>query len=258
MNTPLASSLADNLYSFYEDFNGFADFTGIKSAGYDYIFSDKYQWPGYIYNIRTRHEACKKLINELATKISEKVLPPFILTNQQEVPEDFEEQMSQAGIKKIDYWPIIYIDLEKILISQRELPDYKIIRIKDEHELRLWFDIVNPILFPHKSIPLEYFLNKLMDKKFTFYLGFYKDMPVNTCMVFTHRNIAGAYMGATIKEFRQKGFGSEIVTAGISDAVNAGCSYITAQSGRLEYHVWEKLGFSVAGILDIYWKLDNY
>jgi ribosomal protein S18 acetylase RimI-like enzyme len=248
--------LENNLFRFYEDFIGFEDYVCDKSYQYDYIFSEKYQWPGYVYNIRPQQETSNLLIEELDRRISCKELPPFLLVDQKQAPQGFDELLDKKEIKKIGYWPVIYFNLKSNLPYLQSPRDFTLVEVRDENQLKLWFNIVAAILFPRKTIPYNFFKARINNNRYIFYLGYYKEIPVTTCMLFLDNSIAGAYMGATIKDYRNMGFGSEIVARSLLDASKAGCDCATAQSNRSEFHVWENMGFSTTNVLDIYWKLE--
>lgn len=251
--------LVNNLYRFYDDFIGFEDFTIEKSEHYDFITSRKYQWPGYVYNLEANHENCDQLIYELEKKILSKEIPPFLLVDPKRVPDNFEGRINQIEIKKIDFWPIIFIDLKKTNLQLNYINDFYVLKIDTEKQLQEWYDIVIPVLFPKKSIPLNFFRKQMKNNKYSFYLGYYKNSPVTTTMVFTDDNIAGFYMVATVNDFRKHGFGTEIVITTILDAKVVGGSFITAQSSRMAFPVYKKMDFNDINTLDVYWMLGkNY
>ncbi len=116
--------LVNNLYRFYDDFIGFEDFTIKKSEQFDFIASRKYQWPGYVYNLEANSDNCDQLIDELEKKILSKEIPPFLIVDPTRVPDNFEEKMDQIRIRKIDFWPIIFMDLKKSKSSIAKLSDF--------------------------------------------------------------------------------------------------------------------------------------
>lgn len=248
-------NLENNLYQFYENFIGFEDFMVNKCNHYDFISSKKYQWPGFVYNLEANHENCDQLINELEKKILSKEIPPFLLVDPKRIPDDFENKISQIGISKIDYWPIIFYDLKKKKLQLKNISDFNIIEIRDVEQLRLWYNIVVSVLFPGKSVSFDFFHQHLNDPGYLFHLGYVGKTPVSSFMVFMNNRIAGTFMGATVNEFRKRGYGSEIMIRALLDAEKAGCLYATGQSSRMGFPVWQQVGFSSANNIDIYWMI---
>ncbi len=144
---------------------------------------------------------------------------------QPSVPDNFENKLDQIGIRKIDFWPIIFMDFKKCNLKLNNYPDLTIHNVHDEKELISWYDIVMSVLFPNKSVPFEFFRQRLNDERYIFQLGYSGSIPATSCMVFMDldNKIAGTYMGATINEFRKRGFGAEFHTRALLDAEKAGC-----------------------------------
>jgi hypothetical protein len=247
--------LENNLYRFYDDFIGFEDFIVKKDENYNFISSGKYQWPGYVYNIKANHENCDQLIHELEKKILSKEIPPFLLVDPKRVHDNFEEKINQIEIKKIDFWPIIFMDLKTENLQLHNISDYVVLKANNEKQFQEWYDIVIAVLFPKKSIPYGFFQNRMNDNRYSFYVGYYKNLPVATAMVFTDNKVAGFYMVATNNEFRKRGFGKGIVMRTICDTKESGCSHITAQSSRMAFPVYQQIGFQHINTLDVYWML---
>jgi hypothetical protein len=249
--------LENNLYRFYEDFIGFEDFTIKKSEQFDYIASRKYQWPGYVYNLEANHENCDQLINELGKKILTKEIPPFLIVDPTRVPDDFENKMNRIGVRKIDFWPIIFMDFKKSNLQLKNYPDFTIYEVHDEKQLITWYKIVMSVLFPSKSVSFEFFHKRLNDERYIFQLGYYDSIPATSCMVFMdmENKIAGTYMGATVNEFRKRGLGAEFHTRALLDAEKAGCLFATGQSSRMGFSLWQQIGFTNPNTLDIYWMI---
>jgi len=249
--------LENNLYSFYDDFVGFEDFTIKKSEQYTFIASRKYQWPGYVYNLEANPDNCDQLIEELEKKILSKEIPPFLIVDPTKVPATFEENVNQLDIKKIDFWPIIFMDLKTENLQFSNMSDYVVLKANNEKQFQEWYDIVIAVLFPKKSIPYGFFHNRMNDNRYSFYVGYFKNLPVTTAMVFTDNNVAGFYMIATKNDFRKRGFGTGIIIRTILDAKESGSSYMTAQSSRMAFPVYQQIGFQHVNTLDVYWMLGN-
>jgi hypothetical protein len=257
METPVKLHLEDNLYQLYNDFIGFEDFICKKCSQYDFIYSQKFQWPRYIYNLEANEVNCVQLVNELEKKITRKEIPPFLLVDPTRVPVDFENQVNNVGIRKIDYWPIIFLEYEKCNLQLKNISNFTIVDIHDEKHLKLWYEIVTKVLFKNKSLSFDYFLQRLTDARYIFQIGYFENQPVTSCMVFMdmEKKIAGTYMGATLMEFRNRGLGFEFHTKALMDAEKAGCLYATGQSSKMGFPVWQKIGFTNPNTIDVYWML---
>jgi len=171
------------------------------------------------------------------------------------VPATFEEKVNQLDIKKIDFWPIILLDLKTVNLQLLNISEYIVLKVNNEKQFQEWYDIVIAVLFPKKSMPYGFFQNRMNDNRYSLYVGYYKNLPVTTAMVFTDNNVAGFYMVATKNDFRKQGFGTGIVIRTILDAKESGSSYMTAQSSRMAFPVYQQIGFQHVNTLDVYWML---
>lgn len=245
--------LEKNLFKFYEDFNGFKDFKLVTNDSYNSISSSEFQWPGFVYNIVFDNKNSNKIYDELYKKINQGELPPFLLVNSSKVPEDFEEKMYERDTRKIDSWPIIYIDLTQFENQFQPICNFVISKINDKDKLEEWYRIVASVLFTSKTFSFDFFIKQLNNKKYSFYLGYFNNIPVSTALLINDEFVTGFYMIATNPNYRKRGFGTEMVKKLIIDSKNIGKKIITAQSSRMAFPLYQQIGFLNKNSIDVYW-----
>lgn len=244
-----------NLYSFYESMLGAESITLKCGDEYSYIYSDVYNWPRYVFGLTHSGQDLNPLINQVATSIRNKKIPPFVIVNQNYYGATIEPVFEQNGMRKIDYWPVMSLNTDQDKPEAASVSKLSISPVVNSADLTEWFSIVKEVLFPHKKIPFDFFNSRLRDKKYIFLLGRKNGIPIATSMLFISEGIAGLYMVATREEFRKQGFGQLITHESLEEARSQGIQYVTLQSSKAAYNMYIKIGFKHLYNLDIYWML---
>ncbi len=243
-----------NLYNLYSELSDNQNIISTIHDGYSVINSAEYEWPQYVFNIY-RDQSINK-IEEIVEKIEIDEIPPFIITKDEDWSFNIQEFLESKGFRKIDAWPIMnFTEFDKI--ENRAIEGFETHFIETTEELKLWFDIVKTVLFPKKRICFNAFSKKLNHENYSFIIGYYKNEPVATGLMFTKENISGIYMIATSEKHRKKGIGSYITSELLKKSKILGANSATLQSSRIALSSYLKIGFKSIDTLYVYWMLNK-
>lgn len=248
-------NFVNNLYKFYEDFANGNNFFYHKGENYDYVFSNIFHWPRYIYNLNSSDEKTGVITKALLEEIKIKKIPPFLILDPEKMSSVFKQKIELGGMRLIDEWPVMYIKMSGDLSLHWDYKDFKVSIIQNPKQLDEWFKLVSSILFPNKLISYDYFVEKIWDLRYRLLIGLWQDIPVSCALLYMDNLIAGIYMVGTLENYQRRGFGKVITLECLKEAINAGCRYSTLQSSKVGFPLYSKIGFTTIKSLHVYWMV---
>lgn len=122
-----------------------------------------------------------------------------------------------------------------------EFPECYDIRQITPFEFDAWNDVIEQVFGNRKNPELYHAF--MQDERFAFFACFDHQRIVATALLFTHKDIAGIHLVATLKDARGKGVGSQITHAAFEYARANGAKIGVLQASPMGRTVYEKLGF---------------
>jgi len=244
----------NDLFVFMANKNGLKKSFSVKMS---WVNSAPYCWPNIIFNNQFENSTLANDLKDMVASIKNKVAPPFCLIGPKNGISDLGDRLQEHGLRPIDSWPGMAVDLEKINSSIDDIKLFKIKIVDNKKDLFDWFTLVSKELFPKKKLDLNIFMNVLNESSIKFFIGYYKDEPVSTAMNFYSSGVVGTYMISTSLNHRSKGLGTAITAAALSIAKKDGYGIGILQSTQSGFGVYTRLGFKEYCHFDVYWMLGN-
>lgn len=124
-------------------------------------------------------------------------------------------------------------------------------KVKNIDSMMIWSSINN--IFPNEILSELYSINE-----FSFYVGYYENIPVASCMTFFSDNILGIYSLYVKKSYRNKGIGSFVTLKALLSETNyRDAKNIILQSAEMGFHLYSRIGFKKTHDYNIY-NIQNY
>lgn len=178
---------------------------------------------------------------------------PYLIFKDDEIGANLAEWLKLNGFKKVEMWSAMCIlpqNLTHLSTNKIEL-----IEVFSHEQLNKWLKLVRANLFSTNGINEDVFINTLGRTGITCWLGFLNGEAVATAMSFVHNNIAGLYMVTTAEEYRNRGFGKELITKVLHAEFAKGGVAGVLQSTRMGEAMYRNIGFESNGQFTIYWKV---
>lgn len=214
---------------------------------FDYIKTQNSFWPNKIYNLKASQNNIDAILNEIEIKIENGFLPKQLMI---ESSNENLEVIKKRGYKQ-GAWATMWHDVLSVK-ENHPIENFEIKEISDENMLLVWQNIVETGLMGGESLNPEIFKWLLKNENCFFFLGFYKNEPVASSMLFKHNNVGGIYLVATLNSHRKKGYGSQITNSCILKAKDTNCLEAHLQATELGKSVYLNLGFKESGRVNIF------
>lgn len=160
---------------------------------------------------------------------------------------DFEQiaKLEEAGLIDVGGYPAMSIELSTI----QERSYNAGISIKEmltSEEIALWVALAKSCYAMEEkefSIFIEYLIHNTPSWKVRLYSASYENLPVASCMIIQHGDIASVHWVGTVSQFRGKGLGYAVSHKALVDAKQAGCTHAILFSSDMGNPMYEKIGF---------------
>ncbi len=244
-----------NMFELFSQFQGFEDFVFNKSSNLSSIKAGSSDWPNYTYDLNLLDNGVDSIIRDIVLKIQKFEVSPFLLLLKDSY--DIEENFYNHGIKKIETWPIMTINVNDLDVFNAKLSGNSDVfcLVETERDLSIWFNLVKKVLFNKRKLNIEHFRKMQFDKQFDLLLIKNQEEGIAASLVFSGDKYAGLYMVATEDSFRGKGYGKYITKKAVETAKFHGKSFLTLQSSRMAYQMYKNIGFKTLGEIDVYWMI---
>lgn len=253
------SDSVQNMYELFNRFDGFEDFEFNNQVNFSSIKSKSSAWPNYSFDLKLQNNDLDSSIEDIVLKIRNFEISPFLLFLKDQDDIDLEEVFYNQGIKKIETWPVMTIDVKHSDIIVGKLPNDtdEFCFVNTEEDLNIWYNLVSKVLFNKRKLNIEHFRKMQNDEQFAFLLIKNQSVGVAAALVYLGKTYSGLYMVATEDTFRGRGYGQYITKMSIMVAKQRGQKFLTLQSSRMAFPMYQKLGFKTLGEIDVFWMIGN-
>jgi N-acetylglutamate synthase-like GNAT family acetyltransferase len=123
--------------------------------------------------------------------------------------------------------------------------------VTSEQDIELWTKIVATELLDDPEMDSKLFKALVNMEGFYFFLGFLQNKAVACSILFMHENVGGVYLVATDKDFRKRGFGSDITNVCLQKAKELGSERVHIQATDIGKNMYASLGFEEMGAVQV-------
>lgn len=213
-----------------------------------------------IFGARLSDREANKKIKDIVDFFEKKNALAVWLIDQSSKPSDLGERLDRYGFKYGETLTDMHIDLsavnsEPFLGDKQEI---NVIKVSNENEHSIWIDTSCEGRGVNEEIGRincrKIFENMKYENSlpYQYYLGYYKDNPVCTYILFAGELGAGLQCISTIPEWRNHGFASAITACALKDAHLLGYDIAFLQANKSSENIYKKLGFKKDGCTRMY------
>jgi ribosomal protein S18 acetylase RimI-like enzyme len=128
----------------------------------------------------------------------------------------------------------------------------KLNKVQSEEELGI-FDEISAECFEHKiGMAFDYLKFSIENPNFDFFVGYEETKPVSCCMIAYIDGMAGLYWAGVSKNYRGKGYGSDMVRLRANIAFSKSYDILVSQNMPSSADYFKKIGFESCGSLPAY------
>lgn len=213
------------------------DFTLVRSTIADNTFN-------FAVNMKFTKEKVSSKVQEVISFFHSKKLPFSWYLGPFDTPENLGEILKANGSKLTEENPGMYLNLEDYSFTSQNLLDIK--RALNSETLR-HFDYVNKKVgeSPHFDTIFHYLPQSSYGEKspIEIYVGYVKELPVSTGILFFHEGVVGIYFVSTVPEEQRKGFGKAMMFYLLNRAKESGSPFAVLQATAEGLPLYQNLGF---------------
>ncbi len=213
-----------------------------------------------VFGARLSDREADKKIKDIIDFFEEKNALAIWLLGRSSKPRDLGERLDRYGFKYGETLADMHIDLCAVDLDPflMDKPEFKVIKVSNENELSIWINTsckgrgVNAEI--DKINCRKIFENMKCNNSlpYQYYLGYYKNDPVCTCILFTGELGAGLQCISTIPEWRNHGFAGAITSYALKDANRSGYEIAFLQANESSENIYKKIGFKKHGCTNAY------
>jgi ribosomal protein S18 acetylase RimI-like enzyme len=243
--------ITGNLFTFYKEVARLGQLGRGTIGGIPWVGSPSGGWPGYLLGEGAPDTSQVKEI--AAAMTAGKVPALWILESVLE--NETEKRMSAHGIRMINYWTGMYLNVADRQAHMQTDQEYEIRKITRESQMDRWVGLVNRVIMTSSNLDPALFRKLLYSEKFHFYGLWYDDELLSATLIFVHDLTAGLYFIATDEVHQGKGYGTAIVDYAMHDIQAAGAERFILHATRQGLKLYQKKGYRAVNRYDIYWLL---
>ncbi len=221
-----------------------------QSSHFEYLKTADSFWPNLIYNFKASPSELNPLLHQMEKEVEQGIIPPVLRIHASEISTESLAQIIKRGYKQ-STWTCMSHSLNYIEEEQSS-PEFKIVKLTTANQLEDWLKIVELELMRNNLLSRASFEALLADQSCHFYLGYFRQKPVSTALLFEHQNNAGIYLVATDSNHRRKGYGQALTLKCLQEAQAHNCQKVDIQATSLGLSMYQSLGFSPDGLIHVF------
>ncbi len=221
-----------------------------QSSHFEYLKTLNSFWPNLIYNFKASPCELDSLLHQMEKEVEQGIIPPVLRVHATEISTESLAQIIKRGYKQ-STWTCMSHSLNYIEEEQSS-PEFKIVKLTTANQLEDWLKIVELELMRNNLLSRASFEALLADQSCHFYLGYFRQKPVSTALLFEHQNNAGIYLVATDSNHRRKGYGQALTLKCLQEAQAHNCQKVDIQATSLGLSMYQSLGFSPEGLIHVF------
>lgn len=210
-------------------------------------------WPNYIFYTDSVVSGIESKIQALKKEIKSGKAPNSWFLGPRAGSSAFQKTLEKSGFTRAFSWPGMYLENKKMNSIIPALKEFKIKQVNDQDELIKWSAIINDGMFGSCFEGVNLFKNMLGREDMKLFLGFFKEKPVSTSLLYLNSDIAGLFLVTTLPGYREMGFGTRITIAPIKESIKHGYKYSGLFATSSGERVYKKIGFERCCDFDVFY-----
>jgi len=249
----IQNSLERNIYNFFIDISRNSGKEINAKNSIEWIKTYPSCWPNYIFDSKLKLNKIDDEIRLLKEKINTGIVPNSWFMGPGSTTTILPEILKQNGFIKTSSWPGMVLEMKNTSFDFSYPDNFSIKEINNLGDLKKWSDVINGGMFGNGFEGVNLFKNSLEKEDIKLFLGFFNDLPVATSLLYLNSDIASLFLVATLPDFRQRGFGTQITLAPIKKALGYGYEFAGLFATSSGERIYKKIGFRKICDFDIYY-----
>lgn len=228
-------------------------------AGTSYSFN-------HVFGARLSDREADEKINDIIGFFKKKNALAVWLIDPSSAPSDLGERLGRCGLKYGETLTDMYINLNDMNLDPflRDRREFNVIKVSNGKEHSIWMETscqgrgVNDRIYKNNCLKIFESMKHGENLPYQYYLGYYKDRPVCSCILFAGESGAGLQCISTIPEWRNHGFAGAITSHALKDAHLSGYDMAFLQANVSSEDIYKKIGFKKCGYTDLYIYMPGY
>jgi len=253
-NTKIQSKLENSIYKFFTVVASSSTRKSNINGHIKWVKTDSSCWPNYIFSSNLRiEELDNKKMTSLKEKIDSGSAPNSWFAGPGLSTPRFDEVLEKNGFSKAFSWPGMSLINKNINMPSTTPAEFKIEEVNEMDNLKKWSSIINSGMFGYGFNGVELFKGLLHREDIRLFLGFFKELPVSTSLLFLNSGIAILFLIATLPDYRKMGFGTLTTLAAIKKSMDYDYRYSGLFATSSGERIYKKIGFKRCCDFDIYY-----
>ncbi len=161
-------------------------------------------------------------------------------------PDDLDIYLEDLNFKKGDEPPGMYMNLKKLDLSYKRIPELRVELVQNEKHVEDWVSAFIAGLGGTENQKKHFFKSEmalLQKSDYVRFIGYWNEEPVTTSALILDENVAGVYLVVTKPDHRGKGLGTAITIAALKNVYERGYQEAILQSSQMGYNIYRRIGF---------------
>ena len=215
----------------------------LHSGDIEWVKSNKKGGAERIFSVNLNDNNVNQRLKLLVQLIKQNKAPTGILLSPNSKPNNIADILPNYGFT-VDYntGSVMILNLTDKFNYSR-LNSLLIRRVTSTEELKHFASIVNGALFKEQLFSYEQYLDLFNLNNTYFYLAYYNNQPVATCLLIAEQDLVTVEFVSTLKEYRNRGIATAITGFTLNEAKNLGITIAVLRAEKEAINVYKRVGF---------------
>jgi predicted GNAT family acetyltransferase len=232
-------AIEKNLHNFYKTL---AKVSGVKlHEEKDIIWTTAE--PHLIFWAQFEKQASDTRIQEVIKQMKEGKAPSTWLVGPLTKPADINRRLAREGFYLWQQWSGMAVNLAEAAEGLMLPPGLEVERVQTVKSMKDWIEVVNISMFSGSGVDEKLHWHMSKEQNVQYYLAKFDGVPVAASMMNLSPESAGIYMVSTLPSYRNRGFGTAVVSIPLMDARMAGHKLGVLEANKLGEGLYRRIGF---------------
>lgn len=256
-------AIEDNINSFLEIWKYVPHSTFKKNRkGVQIVTGVPYAFLNSVANVKLPANNAEREVKEFLQPYIDNKLPVLWWLCPSSKPGNLGDILEKFGLKKIDTFPGMAMDLTKLDYSYSFPEGLSVKLVSNELELQDWCKAFHsgfgmPREREELFLKADLAVMSSIPDQFLRFVGYWDGEPIASSAVVLDNGLAGVYLVTTHPEHRKKGIGTIMTVKALEEAKARNFKIGVLQSTKMGYHIYKNIGFDEFCTVDWYhrsWK----
>lgn len=208
-------------------------------------------------NTRLTEENVYQVAKQVIAHFQKRAFPFAWWVSPTDTPSNLGAVLVELGLKNAGSDMGMVLDRETYTPYSAPLPDFEILRVESERQLRDFAEVVSENWEP-ADVEVVRFYERVGEALFSaasplhLFVGYENGTPVATSQLTLGGGVGGMFNVCTREAFRRRGYGMAVTVRCVEQAFACGYRYVTLQASEAGARVYARVGFRELGLYTEY------